>query len=119
MHEFSLAVELVDLAEAAAREAGSERVTGVTVTLGPLAGVDPRALRLAFEAASEGTALHGASLRLVETVVRARCSVCQFSFTPSEPDLVAVCPTCGQPTMDLESGDEFLLSSLELALENA
>jgi hydrogenase nickel incorporation protein HypA/HybF len=62
MHEFSLAKQLVQVAERTLPADGSRQVKTVTVRLGALAGIDPESLAAAFELASAGTSFEGAQL---------------------------------------------------------
>jgi Zn finger protein HypA/HybF involved in hydrogenase expression len=63
MHEFSLARNLVQLAERKL-PAGGRQVKTVTVRLGALAGIGPESLAAAFELASTGTPFEGATLAI-------------------------------------------------------
>ncbi len=62
MHEFSLARDLVRLAERRLPADGRRNVRTVTVRLGAFAGIGAESLAAAFELASEGTPLEGATL---------------------------------------------------------
>jgi hydrogenase nickel incorporation protein HypA/HybF len=62
MHELSIAVSILDLAEHEMARHGGERVRAVHIQLGPLAGVAKEALLFSFGLASEGTAAEGSTL---------------------------------------------------------
>jgi hydrogenase nickel incorporation protein HypA/HybF len=62
MHELSIAVNIVEVAEEELARHGGERVRAVYISLGPLAGVAKEALSFSFGFASEGTAVDGARL---------------------------------------------------------
>jgi Zn finger protein HypA/HybF involved in hydrogenase expression len=64
MHEFSLVRNLVRLAERRLPAEGPRHVRTVTVRLGALAGIGAESLTAAFELASAGTALEGATLAI-------------------------------------------------------
>jgi len=64
MHEFSLARDLVRLAERRLPAEGPRTVRAVTVRLGALTGIGPESLTAAFELASAGTPLEGARLAI-------------------------------------------------------
>ncbi|MBI3622245.1 MAG: hydrogenase maturation nickel metallochaperone HypA [Nitrospirae bacterium] len=64
MHEFSLARDLVRLAERRLPAEGPRRVRRVTVRLGTFAGIGPESLTTAFELASAGTPFEGATLKI-------------------------------------------------------
>ena len=64
MHELSIAMSLVDLAqEEAGRQGG--RVCALHVRIGALAGVVPEALLASYEMASFQTPLEGSRLKVV------------------------------------------------------
>ena len=75
MHELSIAMSIVDMAEEeASRHHG--RVTAVHLKLGPLSGVVKEALLGAFEMAREGSALAESALIVEEVAVTAYCPAC-------------------------------------------
>lgn len=118
MHELSLALRLIDLADEHRRAAGGGRVAAVTLRIGRLAAVEPAALRTAFAAAAEGTPLAAAVLEIVEVPVRIWCPGCRC-----EADLPGLfplaCPACGTASGDIRAGAELELDSLALAGESA
>ena len=64
MHEFSLIADLFRKIESIAREAGSSRVTSVSVRLGALSHISPGHFREHFEQAARGTLAEGARLEI-------------------------------------------------------
>lgn len=66
MHEMSLVKNVVRKAEAVAREAGSPRVLGVTLRIGPLSGLSGAALREHVTTAARGTMVEGAWVEVLE-----------------------------------------------------
>jgi hydrogenase nickel incorporation protein HypA/HybF len=62
MHELSIAVSIVEIAEQELFRHGGERIRSVYLQLGPLAGVAKEALLFSFGLACEGTAAEGSSL---------------------------------------------------------
>jgi len=66
MHELSIALEIIELAEEALSRHGGERVKAVYIQVGPLAGVTREALLFSFGIACEGTTVEGSSLLIQE-----------------------------------------------------
>jgi hydrogenase nickel incorporation protein HypA/HybF len=62
MHELSIAVSIVELAEKELARHGGERVRAVHLQIGPLAGVAKESLLFSFDLACEGTAAEGSKL---------------------------------------------------------
>ena len=63
MHELSIALSMIDIAQDEAATRGSEPVTAIYVKIGALSGVTADALSAAYDLARENTAL--AKTRLV------------------------------------------------------
>lgn len=112
MHELSIAMSLVEMASAAAEQAGVERVERVHLQLGALAGVVRSALEFSFEIAAEGTPLEGAELLIEELPVKIDCEQCgRISELASIQRFR--CPHCDAPTSRLVQGRELQLVALE------
>ncbi len=118
MHELSIALSLIELAEEEARKAGATHIEQVTVRIGALSGVVPDALRFAFDVATEGTMLEGATLNIDELPVRIFCATCQIE-REVPPALILRCPVCEEFSGDIRQGKELELASLTLLTEEA
>jgi hydrogenase nickel incorporation protein HypA/HybF len=111
MHELSIAMSLVEMAEEeAAKRRG--RVAVIHLKLGPLSGVVPTALRSAYELARENTELREAELRIEEVPVAAFCSTCATEREVAFPELR--CPVCGEATPEVVRGRELEVTALEI-----
>ncbi|MCS6976361.1 MAG: hydrogenase maturation nickel metallochaperone HypA [Gemmatales bacterium] len=111
MHEAGLMEEALRAAEQAAREAGAERIHRLRLRIGRLSGVEPEALRLAFEALRPGTIAEHAHLDLEIAPVLCRCRRCHVEFAPE--DFVFLCPRCGIPSAEVLRGLELELLAVE------
>lgn len=111
MHELSLASSMVEQIEAIMQEHGIENLDLVTVTIGFLSGVDPEAFEFAFPIATENTVLEGARLQIEHQPVEVRCRECSDNSSP-EP-LYMRCQACGSAAVDIISGRDFVLQSVE------
>jgi hydrogenase nickel incorporation protein HypA/HybF len=67
MHELSIALNIVEIAEQQLVRHGGERVKAVHLQVGPLAGVAKDALLFSFGLACEGTAVEGSQLIIEDT----------------------------------------------------
>ena len=115
MHELSIAQALVEQVERMVLDESALRANKVTIAVGSLSGADPEALRAAFPLVAEGTAADGAEL-IVETVAaQVRCSACG-SDSVAENYFVG-CPVCGSREVELVSGRELHIQSVELEVE--
>jgi hydrogenase nickel incorporation protein HypA/HybF len=109
VHELSLADAIVTIAQ---EHADGRRVTRVEVRIGHLRQVVPDALRFAFGLVASGTSVEGASLDVEAVPARVACRRCQSESEPREFPLS--CASCGGSDVEIVSGDELLVESLEL-----
>jgi hydrogenase nickel incorporation protein HypA/HybF len=113
MHELSIAVSIVDLAQEESEKRGGVRVLAVHLQLGPLAGVVKEALEGSYELAAEGTLLAGSRLVIREVPVVVFCPKCNQNRTlPSIQQFY--CPECLMPTPEVIQGRDLQVTALEL-----
>ncbi len=114
MHELSLAIRVIELAEEHLRAAGGERVVAATLRIGRLAAVDPDALQRALVLAADGRPLERAAFNMVDVPVRIHCPACRRDV--DLPGIVPLaCPECGARGGAMLAGGELELESLEIA----
>ena len=109
MHELAIAQAIFGIAE---RHADGRPVSGVEVKVGHLRQVVPSALTVAFELVSEGSSLQGAELRIEEVAAAGVCRECGAETLL--PDFPLSCARCGALDVDVTSGEELLVESLEI-----
>lgn len=113
MHELGLAESILDVVRQYVPPADAPLIQCVTVRVGDAAGVVVESLEFCFQAIVAGTPYSGARLMIDRVPVRSRCLACGEIF-PSDPPVV-VCPECGDPDVQLESGTELQIVDVELA----
>jgi hydrogenase nickel incorporation protein HypA/HybF len=111
MHEFSLAQNIVEIAEESAKKAGKNTVAKVDVEAGTQSGVVFEALETAMEAIKKGTMLENAKIIIHRIQARARCNECSHEFDIQE--LYDACPKCGSFMHEILCGTELRVKSLE------
>jgi hydrogenase nickel incorporation protein HypA/HybF len=114
MHEMSVALEVVEQVEAAARPQGAGPVESVRLRIGELAGVVADALDFCFSLACEGTGLAGARLLTEFVPGRAHCAPCDREWPTGMPPRLC-CPACGGASSRLLSGRELQIVSVRWA----
>jgi hydrogenase nickel incorporation protein HypA/HybF len=112
MHELSIALAILEVAEEEAGKRGG-RVAAVHLKLGQLSGVVTEALRSAYELAREGTPMAGAELIIEDVPVVIRCATCAEDRAPASPWTLC-CPACGTPSNDVVRGRELEVAALEI-----
>ena len=116
MHEMGIALQIVEIASASLPDdLGGARIAVVNLKIGKLAAVVPESLRFCFDVAIKDTPLEGAKLAIEEIPVVARCNDCDAQWTIDEP--VFVCQTCESGSLEILSGRELNIESLEVAEE--
>ena len=112
MHELSIAVSLVDLAQEEA-ERLSAHVCALHVKVGPLSGVFKDALLSSYEMASFDTPLQGSRLIIEDVPIVIYCARCQAERAVDSMQWFC-CPVCGTPSSQVLHGKELELVSLEI-----
>ena len=119
MHELSICHGILEVATAAvdALPPPHPRVARVTVRIGRLTAVVPETLSFYFDLLTPGSALAGAALVIEEIPIRAVCGDCSAGFEIDT--LTFTCPRCGSGFVQLLSGRELELVSVDTAEEVA
>ena len=113
MHELSVCLALLEEVKRVAAEHGAEEVARITVTIGPLSGVEADLLRNAYPLAAAGTLAENAELEIEPSDVVVRCSQCGAESNARPNRLL--CGECGDYRTNLVSGDEMILKRVEMA----
>lgn len=111
MHELSIAMSILDLAQEEAKSRGV-RVTAVHLKLGVLAGVVKQALSGSYDIAAAGTPLEGSRLVIEDVPVVVFCSACRERRQLHS--MCFQCPECGAPTPEVLEGQELQVTALEV-----
>lgn len=101
------------IAGAVARHAGDRQVTKVLVQIGHLRQVVPDALTFSWEMMTQGTDLSGSVLEIDSVPATVRCSACGAESTLESP--MVACSSCQSFDVELLTGEEFAVVSLEMA----
>jgi hydrogenase nickel incorporation protein HypA/HybF len=112
MHEMALCRGVVKILEEQASAQSYTRVKLVRLEIGPLATVEPEALRFCFEAATRGTLAENATLDIITAAASAWCFSCGETVTITERN--GVCPNCGSYQVHVTGGDELRIKELEV-----
>ncbi|WP_261565470.1 hydrogenase maturation nickel metallochaperone HypA [Frankia gtarii] len=118
MHELSICRSVADIVT---RHAAGRRVTRVHLRVGALRQVVPDTLIYCWELAHadrpEAGVLAGSELAVEFVPAAARCRACGAHNELAVP--VLRCAACGAADVDLVSGEEFLVTSFEVATDAA
>lgn len=111
MHEMSIAQAILGVVENELERHGLSRAAVVRVKVGQLSGVVPHSLTFCWRMVSEDGPAAGSTLEIIDVPARARCLVCDSEFEVR--DFVFVCPDCQSTDLDLLTGRELTVDSLE------
>lgn len=113
MHEASIAQNIIQaLEQRIEQEEIDGRVSKIFLQIGRLRGVFPENLKFLFGVLSEGSPLAGSQLEIEMIPARAICLKCMDIFEASELGLL--CTRCCSNEVELVSGTELLISSVEV-----
>ncbi|MEZ5722783.1 MAG: hydrogenase maturation nickel metallochaperone HypA [Paracoccaceae bacterium] len=113
MHEMALAESVVQIVEAQARAAGSDKVLSVRLEIGALSHVAPEALSFCFDAVTAGGIAAGARLEIDRIPGRGWCHDCSTEVEIDQ--LGAACPQCGGYRLQVSGGQDLRVKEMEVA----
>jgi hydrogenase nickel incorporation protein HypA/HybF len=112
MHEMSIAMNIIELASAAAQAEGACRIRAIELEVGTLAGVMVESLEFCFEAAARDTLAEGATLAIASIPAAGRCLDCK-QISPIS-SLRSQCPHCGAWLVKLTAGNELKIKAITI-----
>lgn len=110
MHELSLCRSIYDIVE---RARADRPVATVHLQVGQLRQVVPATLEYCWSIVTETTPLAGSALDIDHVPVRLDCRGCG-ERTTVEHHLVLTCAVCDGGDISLHTGEEFLVTSIDL-----
>ena len=115
MHELAVCHGILEVALEALKGLGDPPpdVTTIQIEIGRLTGIVPESLRFHFALLAAGTPLDRAWLDIETIPIRARCADCQARFEIEVPAFS--CPECGSGFLELTSGRQLRVVSLDTA----
>ena len=118
MHEMGIAMQIAEIAVASIpAEMQHSKVERVNLKVGMLSAVVTDSLRFCFEVVTRDTPLEGAELSVEEIPVTARCKDCRHEWTIDNP--VFACSRCDSGAVELLSGRELDIESIEIAEQDS
>jgi hydrogenase nickel incorporation protein HypA/HybF len=113
MHELSIAMSILDVAQEEAERCGGARVEAVHVKVGALSGVIPEALLSAYELARERTPLANSRLVIENVAATVYCPACRAE-RPVRSLQWFRCANCDAPASEVLHGRELEVTALEV-----
>jgi hydrogenase nickel incorporation protein HypA/HybF len=117
VHELSICSSIADIAR---RRADGRAISVINVRVGQLRQIVPDTLVYCWSLISEETSLAGSRIVVESVPARIRCRSCAHAADVGDlPAFAFACAACGGIDVEIVAGEEFLITSLELAEEGA
>ena len=113
MHELSIALGIVKIAEDERSKAGADRVESIDLEIGRLSGVELNSLEFAWPIAVKDTVLEHAKKNIDVIDGWAKCLECEEEY--SIVHAYDGCPACQGYFKDIIRGKELRVKSLEVS----
>ena len=110
MHELSLCGSIYEIVD---RAAAGRAVSVIHLQIGQLRQIVPDTLKYCWTLVSDQTDLAGSELEVDSVPVTLLCSECSALTTLADEPLF-LCDGCGGSHVSVTTGEEFMLTSLEL-----
>jgi hydrogenase nickel incorporation protein HypA/HybF len=115
VHEISIAENILQIAEAKAREQNARSIQLIKLRLGTFTTIVEEALQFAFEVCRQGTLAAEAILEIETVEMVTECMVCDSQAQPAH-GICLICRTCGFPLRIL-AGEELRVEYIEVDLK--
>lgn len=113
MHELSIVMSIVEMAEKEVKKANAEKVDSIELEIGTLSGVEMEAFDFAWQISLKDTVMENAERIIHRTKAKARCADCGHIFYSKT--LYDECPKCGQPFNEILKGREMRVKTLTVS----
>jgi hydrogenase nickel incorporation protein HypA/HybF len=110
MHELSLALEVIELAQREAGRNGVSSIQEIRIEVGRLCGVEADAFQSALELIVKDTMLENAIIDMIRTPGKGKCNACNLEFEME--NRLDMCPGCKCFPSEISGGQEFRVLSL-------
>ena len=113
MHELSIALGILKIAEDEAAKAKAEKVESIELEIGTLAGVELDSLEFVWSSATKETILEHSNMEIKVIEAEAKCVDCETIFKID--NYYDACPTCKSSLKTILKGKELRVKSLEVS----
>jgi hydrogenase nickel incorporation protein HypA/HybF len=114
MHELSLVMGIIELAELEAAERSATIVEEIVLNIGELSGVEMSSFDFAWDQAVKNTILDGTKRIINRIPGKGRCLDCNTEFSLHQ--YYDPCPNCGEHLIQVISGKEMKVKTLTLGI---
>jgi len=112
MHELPFTERVIAIILEEAEGVYASKINKVELTIGKLSGILPACVQFAFSVLSRKTLAEGAKLEFHEPEGQVLCRSCKTVFNSKGFDDLS-CPNCQKKKIEVLSGKEFTVDSIE------
>ncbi|MDY6970234.1 MAG: hydrogenase maturation nickel metallochaperone HypA [Spirochaetota bacterium] len=114
MHELSIMNSIIDIVLEYAEEYNVKRVNKINLKIGALSDIIPEWAQSYFDMLSKDTVADKAELIIDKIEARIKCRSCGDEYTLKNKNLIFTCNRCGSLNIDLLSGRELSITSIDV-----
>lgn len=112
MHELTVTESVLNLACKHANQAKADKVTDIYLVIGRLSSIIDESVQFYWDIISKNTVCENATLHFERIPAKLLCLDCKHEYCLEEE--LTPCPNCNSPRINVLSGDEFHLESIEI-----
>ncbi|MFH1453739.1 MAG: hydrogenase maturation nickel metallochaperone HypA [Armatimonadota bacterium] len=113
MHELSITQNILDIALGNLPD-NNAKITEILLKVGEFTYVDPECVKFYFEQISKDTPAEGAVIKYEKVSIKIKCKSCGKESSLSKENMVFACPECSSKDVELTSGRELFIDSIEV-----
>ena len=112
MHELAITRSMLEIVLKQAEQARAKKVTKINLVIGEMTGVVSDSVQFYLDFLTKETIAEGAVVSFTMVPSQAKCRTCNQTFELEEFDWA--CPNCQGNIVDVISGKELLVESIEV-----
>lgn len=112
MHELSITESILQTSIQEAEKQHAVKIRTIRLLLGQFSGIVPECIQMYLDLLSEGTIAEGAKVEATVLPLKVRCRDCGLESGITRSRIA--CPSCGSLRLQILSGREFMIDSLEV-----
>lgn len=114
MHELPVTQSILDVVLRHAERHQVKKIHAINLAIGALSDLQDEWIQSYFDYIGKGTLAEGARLKIERVPVVFRCRACAGEFEADVREMRDItCPTCGKGDLELVSGREYYIKSME------
>lgn len=114
MHELGIMRNVLEVALEYVEMNDVKRIRTINLSVGALADIVPEYAQMFFEYVAKGTVAENAKIVIEKIPAKIRCRSCDSEIEMDVNNLLFSCNKCGSESIELVSGREFRVTSLEV-----